>query len=152
MAAANDDDGIVRRHGVEVAPVRQPMLLELRFVPVAVGDDDVAGTALLDPRGDRGQHVGDRARARQIHTGSAAGVVQVIVGEAGNDRPALQIDHGVEGPASFLMSALVPTAVNLPPVMATACAIENRASTVIDVTVDEYGVGAAAAAPERERR
>ena len=37
----------------------------------------------------------------------------------------------VEGPASFLMLALVPTAVNLPPVMATACAIENRASTVI---------------------
>ena len=78
-----------------------------------------------------GQDVGDRARARQIDAGSAAGVVQVIVGEAGNDRLPVQIDHGRRGTGELSDAAVVPTAVNFPPVMATACAIENRASTVI---------------------
>src|SRR5262245_29557644 len=68
------------------------MLFELRLVPVAVADDDVAGTALLHAGGDRGENVGDRSRARQIDAGSAAGIVQVTVGEAGNDRLAAQID------------------------------------------------------------
>ncbi len=36
----------------------------------------------------------------------------------------------VFGLASLRTSALVPTAVKRPPAIATACAIENRASTV----------------------
>ena len=31
-----------RRHLVEIAPQREPLFLQLRFVPVAVGDDDLA--------------------------------------------------------------------------------------------------------------
>ena len=37
----------------------------------------------------------------------------------------------VAGPASFLIAALVPTAVKRPPEIAIASAIENRASTVM---------------------
>ena len=74
--------GVARRHLVEIAPQREPLLFELRLVPVAVRDDDVAGSALLDPRGHRREHVAQRARARQIDARSAARAVQVVVGEA----------------------------------------------------------------------
>ena len=93
MAAAHEDDRVRRRHRVEIGAVRQAMLLQLRFVPVAVGDDDVAGAALLHARGDGGEDVGEAPRARQIDAGPAAGVVQMTVGEPRNHRLAVQIDR-----------------------------------------------------------
>jgi hypothetical protein len=53
--AANDHHGVVGRHGVEIAAVREAVLLELGLVPVAVGGDDVAGPRLFDARGDCGE-------------------------------------------------------------------------------------------------
>ena len=130
MAAADEDDGIVRRDRIEILAIRQAMFRELRFVPVAVADDDVAGTARLDARGDGREHVGDRSRTRQIDAGSAAGIVKMPVGEPGNHGLAVQIDRRRPGPASFLIAASAPTAVKRPPVIAIACAIENDRSTV----------------------
>ena len=43
VAAADEDDGILRRDAIEIVAQRQPLFLQLRFVPVAVGDDHVAG-------------------------------------------------------------------------------------------------------------
>ena len=87
VATTNDDHRIVRRRDVEIVAVRQPMLGELGLVPVAVGDDEIAGPALRDARAERREHVGHRSRARQIHAGAAAGVVQMAVGETWNHRP-----------------------------------------------------------------
>ena len=75
------------------AAVRQAVLLQLRLVPVAVRDDDVAGTALLHARGDGGEDVGEAARGGEIDAGPAARVVQVTVGEPGDHRLAVQIDR-----------------------------------------------------------
>ena len=69
------------------------MLLQLRLVPVAVRDDDVAGPALLHARGDGREDVGEAARAGEIDARPAAGVVEVTVGEAGDHRLAVQIDR-----------------------------------------------------------
>ena len=93
MSAADHDDRIVRRDRVQIAAIRQPVLLQLRFVPVAVGDDDLARTAGFHARADRREHVGDAARAREIDAGAAAGVVQMAVGEPGNHRLPVQIDR-----------------------------------------------------------
>src|SRR5207249_4861249 len=71
------------------------------FVPVAVGDDDVAGTTLFHTRGDGGKHVGQRTGAREVHAGAAAGVVQVIVREAGNHGAAFEVDHRRGGPGEL---------------------------------------------------
>ena len=61
-------------------------------MPVAVADDHVACLTARDALGDRREHVGERARAREVDAWSAAGVVQVIVGQSGNDGLTLEID------------------------------------------------------------
>jgi hypothetical protein len=43
VSTADEDDGILRRDAIEIVAQRQPLLLQLRFVPVAVRDDHVAG-------------------------------------------------------------------------------------------------------------
>ena len=93
VAAANDDDGIRRRDAVEILAVRQPMLSELRFVPVAVGDDHVARRCAANLRGDRCEHLRQRSRARQVDAGTAARIVEVIVGQARNHGATAQIDR-----------------------------------------------------------
>ena len=93
VSAAHDDDRVDGRHGVEIAAVRQAVFLELRLVPVAVGGDHLAGTGLLDARGDRRQQVVHRPDAGEIDAGAAARVVQVIVRKAGNDGLAAQVDR-----------------------------------------------------------
>ncbi len=92
MAAADEDHGIVVRDRVEVAAVRKTMFPELRLVPVAVADNDVAGIALPDARRDRRENVSDRSGAGQIDAGAAAGVVQMIVGETGDRGLPFEVD------------------------------------------------------------
>ena len=58
MTAADQDHGVVRRDGVEILAKRQALFRELRLVPVAVADEEVAGRALRDSRGDRLSDVG----------------------------------------------------------------------------------------------
>ena len=58
----------------------------------------------------------------------------------------------VDGPASFLIAASVPTAVNRPPEIATACAIENRASTVMTWPLTRIVSGGARRLCRAERR
>ena len=79
--------------GVEIPSVRQPLLAQLRLVPVAVGDDDLPGLTVLHARGDGREHVGQRACPRQVDAGSAAAVMQVIVGQTGDDRLSLEIEN-----------------------------------------------------------
>ena len=42
VAAAHEDDRILRRDAIEIVAQRQALLLQLRLMPVAVRDDDVA--------------------------------------------------------------------------------------------------------------
>ena len=51
------------------------------------------GRLLLHASRDGGGDVGEAARAGEIHAGAAAGVVEVAVRQAGNDRLAVQIDR-----------------------------------------------------------
>src|SRR5436190_623280 len=80
VATAHDDHGVAGRHGIEIAAIRETVFLELRLVPIAVGDDDVARPRGHHARGDRREHVGNASRVREVHAGTAAGVVQMIVG------------------------------------------------------------------------
>src|SRR5262245_5792058 len=92
MPAADDDHWHVAGHFVQIAAEWQALLLELCLVPIAIGDDDVAGLALLYTRFDRGEHFPERPRARQIDPGAAARAVQVVVRQAGGHRETFQID------------------------------------------------------------
>ena len=85
--------GLTGATRVEVVAQRQAPLAQLAFVPVAVGDDDFAGLGRLHPRRDGGGDIGERPGARQVHAGTAAGAVQVVVHQAGNDRPPAEIDE-----------------------------------------------------------
>ena len=93
VAAAHEHDRILRRDAIEVVAQRQPLFLELRFVPVAVRDDDVAGLRCRDARAERRLDVGQRSRARQIDARAAAGAVEVVVHQPRNHAAALEIDH-----------------------------------------------------------
>ena len=56
----------------------------------------MSGRRLGDARGDRLLHVGDRARAEELHRGEVRGgedLMQVRVDEAGHDRAAGEIDR-----------------------------------------------------------
>ena len=116
--------GLAARHGVEIAAVRQAVFLELRLVPVAVGDDDAAART-VSACGDRRQQ-SSIVRARERSTpGAAARVVQVIVGEARDDGPAAQIDRRRRRAGEFLIARVVPTAVNFPSEIASASTMET---------------------------
>ena len=91
MASSNDDHGIVGGDLIQIAAKRNALLLDLRFVPVAVCDDEIVGLALFDPRGDSGQQFVHGANARQIDARTTASVVQVAVLESGNNRAACAI-------------------------------------------------------------
>ena len=93
VTAPDDDHRMVRRNGVEVAPQRQALLGELRLVPVGVGDHDSAGCGLAHRRRDGRQHLGQRARAGQVHPRPAAARVEVVVGQPRHDRAPAEVDH-----------------------------------------------------------
>ena len=92
VPAAHEHHGIARRDAVELAQVRQALLMELRLVPVAVRDDELAGRRALRARLYRPEQRVDAAHAREVEPGTAARVVQVAVDQAGDDRASLQID------------------------------------------------------------
>ncbi len=131
VPAADEDDRDVARDFVEIAAQRQALLLELRLVPVAVRHDDVSGRALLGARGrwPRAPRRSVRARDRSTPGPPPAVCRWLSVRPGVTVRPFRSIWR-VAGPASLRTSSFVPTAVNLSPVMATACAYENRSSTV----------------------
>ena len=93
MAAAYKDNRCHRRHFVEVASQRQPLFLQLSFVPIAVGDDNFARFGALDAIAHGLEHFVDGTSAREIDTRSAAGVVQVVVGKPGDYGQPAQIDE-----------------------------------------------------------
>src|SRR5690348_1703110 len=62
-------------------------------MPVAVGDDEFPRVRSFDAVAHRLEYVVNGARAREIDTGSAAGVVKMIVGEARDHRHPAQIDQ-----------------------------------------------------------
>ena len=93
MAAANHDDRVVRRRPVQVVPQGQTLLRQLAFVPVAVGDDQIAAGRGGGALGDGAKQVGDGAGAGEVHAGAAPKSVEVVVGEGGDDGAPLQVDH-----------------------------------------------------------
>ena len=54
-------------------------------MPIRIGDHDIARFGFLRPRADASQHVVERTRVEQIHTRTAAGIVEVIVLEPRHD-------------------------------------------------------------------
>jgi hypothetical protein len=92
VSAAHEHHRVDGRNRIQIAPIRQPLLAQLRLVPVAVADDDVAGLAVRDAGFDGGQDIGDRPRAREVDAGSTAGVVDVAVRQTGNDRLAATVE------------------------------------------------------------
>src|SRR4051794_34023287 len=62
--------------------MRQPLFLELRFVPVAVRDQDLARLRGLGARLDRAQELVDGAHARERDPRAAARVMQVAIHQA----------------------------------------------------------------------
>ena len=141
VAATHHDHWIVGRNGVEVVAVWQPLLLQLRFMPVAVGDDHLARATAFHTSIDRRKHIADRTRAGQVHSGSAAGIVQVIVGQAGYHGPAFQIDGRGAG-ARELLDA-VGAADRREPAVRDRHRLRDGKARVDghDVTVDQNGVG-----------
>ena len=92
MPAAHHHDRRPWCHLVEIAPQREPLLFQLRLVPVAVRHNNVARLRLLDARGHRAQHVADRSRPRKVDTGTAPRAMQVVVGEARDDGEPFEVD------------------------------------------------------------
>ncbi len=77
---------------VQVSPQRQTLLLELGFVPVRVGDDELTGSTLRSTFPDRVEELGERPGFRQIHTRPAAHRMEVIARQSRDDRLALEVD------------------------------------------------------------
>ena len=66
-----------------------------------------------------------------------AGRVVVAIDEARDDRHALGVDGlRLACPASALMSAVLPTAMNRPPLIAKACAVGFRLVDRVDLGID----------------
>src|SRR5258708_3684328 len=73
--------------------MRQALLSQLRLVPVAVRDDQLAGRGALGARLDRGEQLGHAAYLREIDARTAARVVQVSVHQSRDHRAAAEIDQ-----------------------------------------------------------
>ncbi len=97
MTATDQDDGILRRHLVQVVAQRETLLFQLRLVPVAVGKDHVAGLRLLDASADGRVDVSERARPGQVDPGPTTRTMQVVVHESRDDGVAFQIDDASGG-------------------------------------------------------
>ena len=93
MTTTYQDHRVTGRDAIEVVAQRQALLLQLSFVPVAVGDDHVAGIGHLSSGRDGGRHVGERSRARQVDPRTSAGAMQVVVHQARQQRLSLEIDQ-----------------------------------------------------------
>src|SRR6266702_466022 len=61
-------------------------------MPAGVGDDEVVGLALTNPRSDRSQHIIQGARFVQINAGAVTGIMNVSVNQSRNDSLAMQVD------------------------------------------------------------
>src|SRR5262249_48866863 len=105
------------------------------------GDDDLAAAARFHAGADRGEHLAQAARPRQVDTGTAAGIVQVIVGETGNHRLAVEIDRLRAG--AGVLPDLGVAADRGEPAAANRNRLRDRETAVDgdDVAVDENRVG-----------
>ena len=101
MAAANKDDGVIGRNGIQIAAQGQALLPELGFMPIAVGDHDFAFWSGGDAGLQRVKDVGQRASGGEVDAWAAAGGVQMTVFEARDYSAALQIDHPCGGTGQF---------------------------------------------------
>ncbi len=79
VAAAHHDQRMIRRGAIEIIAIWKPLFLELSFVPVAVRHDHLTGRRGRRAHANGGEHVVDRAGARQIHAWAAADAVEMIV-------------------------------------------------------------------------
>src|SRR6266849_373461 len=64
VSSADENDWIVPGDRVKITPPWETLLFKLRFVPIAVGDHDVAGSCGLYATAYCSQDVCDRARVR----------------------------------------------------------------------------------------
>ena len=90
MAAAHQHHRMVGRNAVELGRERQPLLAQLRLVPVRIAHDQLAGLGLGGGGADCRQQVRDRARRRQVDAVAAALVVEMPVGEPRRDEAAAE--------------------------------------------------------------
>jgi hypothetical protein len=110
VPAAHQHHRIGRGHAIKLGGERQPLFLELGFVPVGIADDEIARLRLCGCRLDRRQEVGDRARRRKIDARAAALVVEMPVRQPRCDKPAAKV------------VSVLPTAMNFSPFTAKPCA------------------------------
>src|SRR5262249_56557631 len=71
VPSANEHHWIVGRRNIELLRERQSLLRELRLVPVAVADENLAGRGGRHRFGDDGIDVSQRACAGEIHAAPA---------------------------------------------------------------------------------
>ena len=143
VAAADQHHRVGGRELVELLRGRQPLLLELRLVPVVVADDDACrARASLARTPDHREQLGERARAGEVDAAPAALVVQVAVGKARRHEAAVEVDDlGARPGMRPHRAPSVPTAMKRPSLTAKPSARSERSSAVNTLAVDEHEVG-----------
>src|SRR3546814_4749389 len=92
MPAPNENYGSGGSDSIQFGEGWHPLLLELRFVPIGIGDNDLPGGHTSHMLGDRRQKIGQRPGLGEIDTRPASFIVQMGIREAGRDKAALQVD------------------------------------------------------------
>ena len=86
VAAPDHDHRVSRRCLVEIPPQGEPLLLKLPLVPVGVRGDQFAGAGGPGAFGDRPEQLVHGADPGEVHPVPAAGAVEMVVGQTGDDR------------------------------------------------------------------
>src|SRR3546814_10391197 len=92
MPAPNENYGSGGRDSIQFGEGWHPLLLELRLVPIGIGNNDLPGGNTSHMLGDRRQKIGQRTGLGEIDTRPASFIVQMGIREAGRDKAALQVD------------------------------------------------------------
>src|SRR3546814_17734404 len=92
MPAPNENYGSSGSDSSQFGEGWHPLLLELRFVPIGIGDNDLPGGHTSHMLGDRRQQIGQRPGLGEIDTRPASFIVHMGLREAGRDKAALQVD------------------------------------------------------------
>ncbi len=96
VAAPDHDHRVSRRCPVEIPPQGEALLPELSFMPVGVRDHQLARAGDLGALADCPEQLSHGADPGEVHPVTAAGAVEVVVGETGDDRFARHFnDFGV---------------------------------------------------------
>src|SRR3546814_19913144 len=106
MPAPNENYGSGGSDSIQFGEGWHPLLLELRFVPIGIGDNDLPGGHTSHMLGDRRQTIGQRPGLGAIATRPASFIVQMGIRAAGRAKAALPVDDlrlraGI-GPSRFL--------------------------------------------------